>query len=404
MRTFLIVGRVVLVFLTLNLALAQKSPEDTLLKSYKREIIFLKSYQRELKTRTQSLNKDMQKKLFQAENHVNRLESKWLGLQVMNEKLMDKLNLLEREKEAKADSKNGLESIVQYAFGTSAQVSVEKNKELVQQLEKAFEKGLSDLSKASSIRSEKGEFFDLQNQSIQGEIIHFGSVAKFGVSTNMSGPLFPVGGQKMKIWAKGRAFDTKSEGVIKTLPIFLSDDFGRAFEKKKEKSWWGVVQSGGYIGYFICFLGGLASILSVVRFFLLQGKEKLSPQHILQLVKSSKNKTREQIEDVIAEGIIRESQVVDRFGSVILVMASVAPLLGLLGTVTGMISTFDRITEFGTGNPRLLSGGISEALVTTMLGLVVAIPTLLLGQYLNAKSERIKDEMERVAFEALGYE
>ena len=78
-------------------------------------------------------------------------------------------------------------------------------------------------------------------------------------------------------------------------------------------------------------------------------------------------------------------------------MAAVAPLLGLLGTVTGMIATFDIITEFGTGNPKLLSGGISVALVTTELGLIVAIPTLMLGNLLNGWGSRIKEDLDKSA-------
>ena len=62
-----------------------------------------------------------------------------------------------------------------------------------------------------------------------------------------------------------------------------------------------------------------------------------------------------------------------------------------------MISTFDIITEFGTGDPKLLSGGISVALVTTQLGLVVAIPALILGNLLSGWSNRIKDDMEKAA-------
>lgn len=78
-------------------------------------------------------------------------------------------------------------------------------------------------------------------------------------------------------------------------------------------------------------------------------------------------------------------------------IASMTPLLGLLGTVTGMIETFDMITEFGTGDPKLLSEGISIALVTTELGLIVAIPTLLLGSLLSTWSKNIKNDMEHSA-------
>ena len=97
------------------------------------------------------------------------------------------------------------------------------------------------------------------------------------------------------------------------------------------------------------------------------------------------------------ESILNESTSLDRFGNFILVLAAVAPLLGLLGTVTGMIATFDIITTHGTGDPKLLSGGISEALVTTMLGLVVAIPLLLLGNLMGGWAQNIKDSMEQSA-------
>ncbi|MDZ7829410.1 MAG: MotA/TolQ/ExbB proton channel family protein [Halofilum sp. (in: g-proteobacteria)] len=94
---------------------------------------------------------------------------------------------------------------------------------------------------------------------------------------------------------------------------------------------------------------------------------------------------------------MHESTHLERFGSLILVIAAVSPLLGLLGTVTGMISTFEVITKFGTGDPKLLSGGISTALVTTELGLAVAIPALLIGNLLSGWADRIKDEMEKAA-------
>ena len=76
------------------------------------------------------------------------------------------------------------------------------------------------------------------------------------------------------------------------------------------------------------------------------------------------------------------------------ILAAIAPLLGLLGTVTGMISTFQSITLFGTGDPKLMAGGISQALVTTVLGLVVAIPLILLHTFVGAKSKRLIEVLE----------
>ncbi|MEM7679218.1 MAG: MotA/TolQ/ExbB proton channel family protein, partial [Myxococcota bacterium] len=97
-----------------------------------------------------------------------------------------------------------------------------------------------------------------------------------------------------------------------------------------------------------------------------------------------------------SEGLLKENRNLHRFNTIILVIAGVAPLLGLLGTVTGMISTFDVITKFGTGDPKLLSGGISTALVTTELGLIVAIPTLLLGNLLKGWGDSIENEVDRI--------
>ena len=79
------------------------------------------------------------------------------------------------------------------------------------------------------------------------------------------------------------------------------------------------------------------------------------------------------------------------------IFAAVSPLLGLLGTVTGMIETFQVITLFGAGDPRLMSGGISQALVTTQLGLAVAIPLLLLHSFLQGRAGRLVAMLDQTA-------
>ena len=78
-------------------------------------------------------------------------------------------------------------------------------------------------------------------------------------------------------------------------------------------------------------------------------------------------------------------------------MAAVAPLLGLLGTVVGMIGTFQAITLFGTGDPKLMAGGISQALVTTMLGLIAAVPLLFMHNQLDTRSREIIQIIEEEA-------
>jgi biopolymer transport protein ExbB len=92
----------------------------------------------------------------------------------------------------------------------------------------------------------------------------------------------------------------------------------------------------------------------------------------------------ETLELKLDEQILRESPRIERFNDIIKVLAAVAPLLGLLGTVVGMIITFTAITIYGAGDPKLMAGGISVALMTTVFGLVAAIPLLLIHAVVSA--------------------
>ena len=105
----------------------------------------------------------------------------------------------------------------------------------------------------------------------------------------------------------------------------------------------------------------------------------------------------ETLELKLDEAILRETAPLESGLSFIKVLYVVAPLLGLLGTVVGMIATFQMITLFGTGDPRMMAGGISTALVTTVLGLVVAIPLTLLHSFLQGKSKSLIQVLEEQA-------
>jgi len=106
---------------------------------------------------------------------------------------------------------------------------------------------------------------------------------------------------------------------------------------------------------------------------------------------------RELVEEVMYEKILAVRLRLNRFIPFIAISASSAPLLGLLGTVTGIMTTFKLITVFGSGDVKMLSSGISEALITTEYGLMVAIPSLLLHAFLSRKSRSILDQMEKAA-------
>ncbi len=118
---------------------------------------------------------------------------------------------------------------------------------------------------------------------------------------------------------------------------------------------------------------------------------------VLQAGLGARNDSREALESVLQESILRELPGVQRGIAILAVLGAVAPLMGLLGTVTGMIDTFRIITLFGTSDPKLMSGGISEALVTTELGLVVAIPIMLFHTLLSRRSDHLIGDMEEKA-------
>ncbi len=93
----------------------------------------------------------------------------------------------------------------------------------------------------------------------------------------------------------------------------------------------------------------------------------------------------------------------DKYIHTILLLAAVAPLLGLLGTVMGMITTFDTIGQFGTGNARALASGISEALITTQTGLIISVPGLLIGTILKRRTDRLLERIRRFALGTVNY-
>lgn len=163
------------------------------------------------------------------------------------------------------------------------------------------------------------------------------------------------------------------------------------------------LRQGGVIGYIIIALGLIALIIALERFLVLQFtgrkiqkqiKNKNPDTHnplgrIMLAYTNNPDVDAETLGLKLDEAILRELPKIKRGLRTIAILAAVAPLLGLLGTVTGIIETFQSITLFGTGDPRLMSGGISQALVTTVLGLSVAIPILLLHSILSGRSNQL---------------
>ena len=118
---------------------------------------------------------------------------------------------------------------------------------------------------------------------------------------------------------------------------------------------------------------------------------------ILRTAIDHANEKKEYIEEVLYEKMLKVRPRLESLLPVVAIAAATAPLLGLLGTVTGMINTFKIISVFGIGDPKTLSGGISEALVTTEFGLIVAIPSLLIHAVISRKAKGVMGAMEQIS-------
>ncbi|MBT5388133.1 MAG: MotA/TolQ/ExbB proton channel family protein [Porticoccaceae bacterium] len=165
---------------------------------------------------------------------------------------------------------------------------------------------------------------------------------------------------------------------------------------------------GGIVGYVITAVFAIAIMLAIWRTVVLSDmSSKVKKQlkagsadtgnplgRVLQVAANNPGLDPESLELKLHEAVLKERPAIESGLSLLKIIAMVAPLLGLLGTVTGMIITFQMITLFGAGDPKAMAGGISQALITTVLGLVVAIPTVLMHTLVNGKAQRILHVLE----------
>ena len=176
----------------------------------------------------------------------------------------------------------------------------------------------------------------------------------------------------------------------------------------QKKTFFQRIADGGLVGYVIILLGLFGVALSGERIYVLREKlQEINKQEedmnnigsnllgdLLQVAKDNANESIESLEIILDEKIQSITPMIEVRVKAIKLIATVAPLLGLLGTVIGMIETFQAITVFGTGDPKQMAGGISQALVTTMLGLIFAAPLLAMYTLLSEKVSEILQEIE----------
>ena len=413
---------------------------DTLQEAYQKEYAFLEAQIRDLQQRLASFQTEADSAEAQREAAIDRAEAEWINMQSRAERLQDLLTEADREIEAVDEAATTLEATFLQAQSTLEQYDIEEIQSEAyfasgdgEKVETLFANALELLRNIGNIREETGTYFLPDGREVQGEIIRVGNIAAYGISSEGAGALVPAGEGRLKVWSEP-ATETATALAAGNPPdvmgMFLYESDAKAIEEQEGKTLLSVINSGGTIGWIIVGLGILALIMVILRFLFLrrassdtdklvarvgdhvkQGdiegaldetrKTKGSTSQVLAAAVRNLDRDREHIEDIVSEQILHESGHLNRFGGFILVIAAVAPLLGLLGTVTGMITTFDIITEFGTGDPKLLSSGISIALVTTELGLAVAIPALLFGNILSGWAESIKDGMEKGALRVI---
>lgn len=286
-----------------------------------------------------------------------------------------------------------------------------------------------DMAASRTRNQYTGPVLDRGGETVQAEITRLGHMAAIHRTGEDTGylTLSPASGRLVMSdtppFLIKRALDRFLSGDVREVPIDISG--GMAVQQlSRQVSWLDQLKSGGILVIPILLVGVVVLVLTLERLIFLgrvrhntddlmtrvtdlvaQGDingalettlphRKRPTGRVLLAGLELKGQAGTVIESALSEAILKETPRLERFLTALKVSASVAPLLGLLGTVTGMINTFQVITTHGTGDPRLMAGGISEAMVTTQAGLAVAIPAMMVAAFLGRRAQSLARDME----------
>ena len=288
------------------------------------------------------------------------------------------------------------------------------------QMATAFAAAVREVGRLGGVHVEPTRYFTGTGEERQGEVLWVSQVAAIA---HADGPLAPTAAGTLKVvGAPGAA--PAQQGSVALVDAYVFDPLAKGGQTvARARTPWETFVAGGYLMWPILVLGLLALFVLVERVVVLRvahtNADRLMAKvrcsmaagawdqasafcrvrpgavaKVLHTILRHRGLPRPQLEDLVHETLLAQRPSLERFLPALQVIAAVTPLLGLLGTVTGMIATFMVITEFGTGDPRLLSGGISEALLTTQFGLAVAVPTLLAHAILAGQVDHVLSDME----------
>ena len=274
---------------------------------------------------------------------------------------------------------------------------------------------LKEIRNAETIKTFTTEVLSADGDNSELEVLRIGTFSitqdgnflKHLIDTNQVEflPSQPSGVNKRKL----RRLQASSEGVYE---VDIDPTRGAILDKLiQKKTFFQRIADGGFVGYVIILLGLGGVALASERIYVLRNTlDSIREQEnstdiiqdnllgsLLQTAKENVNESLDSLELILDEKIQSITPTIEIRVKAIKLIATVAPLLGLLGTVIGMIETFQAITLFGTGDPKLMAGGISQALVTTMLGLIVAAPLLFMHSYAENYSKSIISFLEEKA-------
>jgi biopolymer transport protein ExbB len=289
-----------------------------------------------------------------------------------------------------------------------------------------------EIDEQGNIVRRSGDFVGPDGKNAIGEIIRIGKWTTFyRMADGSVGFLVPENTGKRLIAITAEipmstqgAIKDYFNGKTKIAPIDISGSGLGFTELTESEDWRDKLEQGGPLMYAILAVGIFAILLGIERIIVLGTKARASDK-IMDEIKSMVSKgnlkkardfcssksriptcqmldnvmehggtTLEVLENALQEAILRQTPKLERFLTTLALLAAISPLLGLLGTVTGMITTFKVITQVGTGDPTMMAGGISEALLTTQFGLVTAVPIMLVHHFLKSQVDKIIGDMQ----------